>query len=71
MPRAEIVLDEEALGMTRDSVLEKLKDGTPSIVLAAAGENGFYVNPQTLKPGEVEVTIRRIEEIVQQKSCWR
>ena len=57
--------------MTRDSVLEKLKDGTPSIVLAAAGENGFYVNPQTLKPGEVEVTIRRIEEIVQQKSCWR
>lgn len=47
--------------MTRDSVLEQLKVGTPSIVLAA-GENGLYVNPQTLKPGEVEIVILRIEE---------
>ena len=53
--------------MTRDSVLEQLRDGEPSIVLAAAGENGLYVNPQTLKPGEVEIIIQRIEEIVQRK----
>ena len=65
MPRAEITLDEDELGMTRDSVLEQLRDGEPSIVLAAAGKSGLYVNPQTLKPGEVHVIIKRIEEIVQ------
>ena len=64
MPRAEIILDEEKLGMTRDSVLDQLRDGEPCIVLSVAGKRGLYVNPQTLKPGEVYIIIQRIEEIV-------
>lgn len=64
MPRAEIVLDEEKLGLTRDDVLDALRTGEPSIILSTAGGHGFYVNPQTLEPGEVYTIIRRIEEIV-------
>jgi D-glucosaminate-6-phosphate ammonia-lyase len=61
MPRAEIVLD-DAAGLGREELLERLRRGEPSIALAAAGERGVYVNPQTLEPGEVVVVARRIVE---------
>ena len=64
MPRAEIILDETGLGITRDAVLAQLRSGDPSILLAAAGTSGLYVNPQTLREGEVEIIIRRIKEIL-------
>lgn len=64
MPRAEILLDEASLGVTRDEVLDRLRTGTPSIALAASGKSGIYVNPQTLEPGEVEVIVGRIAEVV-------
>ena len=64
MPRAEVVFDEQGLGSTRDEVLARLRDGDPSIWLAPAGEHGVYVNPQTLQPGQEQIVIRRIKEIV-------
>jgi D-glucosaminate-6-phosphate ammonia-lyase len=62
MPRAEIVLDEKALGLSRDELLARLKAGEPAISLAPAGERGVYVNPQTLQPGEERVVARRVLE---------
>jgi len=64
MPRAEIVFDEQVLGLTRDEILTQLRTGSPSIALAAAGKSGVYLNPQTLQPGEVEIIVARIEEII-------
>ncbi len=64
MPRAEIILDETAIGVTRDEVLRQLRGGAPSIVLAEAGKNGIFVNPQTLRPGEVQIIIARIKQIL-------
>ena len=64
MPRAEIAFDEQALGLTRDGVLAQLRAGDPSIVLAAAGDSGVFVNPQTLEPGQVQIIVDRIEQIV-------
>jgi uncharacterized pyridoxal phosphate-dependent enzyme len=64
MPRAEIVFDQAVLGLARDEVLAQLRAGRPSIALAAAGKKGVYLNPQTLQPGEVEIIVRRIEEII-------
>ncbi|MAG13414.1 MAG: hypothetical protein CMN78_02335 [Spirochaetales bacterium] len=64
MPRAEIRLDEKALGFTRDDLLAKLKSGTPGIVLAPAGANGVFVNPQTLAPGQEVIIARRIDDIL-------
>ncbi|MBN1876036.1 MAG: aminotransferase class V-fold PLP-dependent enzyme [Anaerolineae bacterium] len=64
MPRAEIILDELALGITRDDLLKRLRDGEPSIALAPAGPGGIYLNPQTLIPGQEEVIIQRIKEVI-------
>lgn len=64
MPRAEIVLDEAALRITRDEVLRQLRAGKPSILLAEAGEHGVFINPQTLRDGEVEIIITRLKQIL-------
>jgi uncharacterized pyridoxal phosphate-dependent enzyme len=64
MPRAELTFDQQALGVTRDQILAELRDGDPSISLAPAGESGLYVNPQTLAPGQEQIIIRRLLEIV-------
>lgn len=64
MPRAEIVLDEKSLCLTRDDVLNKLREGTPSIELAGASANGIFINPQTLEPEHVRIIVQRLKEIL-------
>lgn len=64
MPRAEIVLEEGKLGITRDEILARLWEGSIAVSLAPAGESGVYVNPQTLIPGEERVLSARIKEVV-------
>ena len=69
MPRAEIVLDEAALqerrpALTRDDLLAQLRDGEPSIALSPAGASGVYLNPQTLEPGQEQIIVQRIIQIV-------
>jgi len=64
MPRAEIVFDEEKLGMTRDEILARLWQGSPAISLAPAGEGGVYVNPQTLIPGQERIISARVREVI-------
>ena len=63
MPRAEIALDEEQIGLSRDEVLKRLQEGEPSVFLAPAGSNGIYVNPQTLQPGQIEIVIECIKKV--------
>lgn len=65
MPRAELILDEEALGLKRDALLDRLLDGNPAISLAPSGETGVYINPQTLEKGEIDMIIRSIGEILE------
>ena len=64
MPRAEIILDEAACGMTRDELLRRLMLRDPAISLAAAGSAGVFVNPQTLRPGEEKIIVETILEIL-------
>lgn len=64
MPRAEIIFDEQKLGMTRDDILNRLRDGEPSIALAASGTSGIYVNPQTLELGQERIITARIKQII-------
>jgi D-glucosaminate-6-phosphate ammonia-lyase len=64
MPRAELILDEGALGLSRDEVMARLRGGSPSIALAGAGANGLYVNPQTLLPGQELIIIQRIKDVL-------
>jgi L-seryl-tRNA(Ser) seleniumtransferase len=65
MPRAELILDEEVLGLKRDTLLNRLLDGDPPISLAPSGEAGVYINPQTLEKGEIDIIIRRIARILE------
>ena len=51
-----------------EQILARLRSDTPSSVLAAAGERGVYVNPQTLKPGQELTIIARLEEVVLSRS---
>jgi hypothetical protein len=64
MPRAELIFDEAALSLTRDEILRRLLDGAPAISLAAAGESGVFINPQTLEPGEEKIIVEKIHQIV-------
>lgn len=64
MPRAEIIFDEQKLGMTRDEVLKQLREGELCIELATAGPDGIFYNPQTIIPGEEKIIAERIKEIV-------
>jgi len=64
MPRAEIIFDEDILGIKRDEIFAQLRSGEPSIELAGAGANGIFMNPQTLEPGQEKIIIEKIKEII-------
>jgi uncharacterized pyridoxal phosphate-dependent enzyme len=64
MPRAELRFDEKALNISRDEILSQLFTGSPAVSLAPCNSNGIYINPQTLRMGEVEIIIERIRSIV-------
>jgi hypothetical protein len=38
--------------------------GTPAVSLAPAGSHGVFVNPQTLQPGQEQVVVQRILEVL-------
>ncbi|MDF1512721.1 MAG: aminotransferase class V-fold PLP-dependent enzyme [Anaerolineae bacterium] len=64
MPRADVQFDPEVLVMNRDAIQTQLREGDPCIYLANSGKDGIFVNPQTLREGEVEIIIQRISDIV-------
>ena len=62
MPRALVTFGPEA-PLTRDQMQVRLMGNRPRIAVWNEGDDGFHVNPQTLKPGEASViadVLRRI-----------
>ena len=64
LPRAHVTFDATQLGFGRDEVMARLLDGEPGVSVAAAGEDGVYLNPMTLAEGEDEVVLERLEKIL-------
>lgn len=64
MPRAELVLNEDTLGLKRDELLDRLIEGEPAISLAPSGEAGVFINPQTLETGDIDIIIKRLMEML-------
>ncbi|MCD6528846.1 aminotransferase class V-fold PLP-dependent enzyme [Candidatus Bathyarchaeota archaeon] len=65
IPRAEVTLDEEALGMSVEEVLSKLKSGEPAIeVWRVPDEPTIHLNPQCLSDGQEKLVVRRLKEIL-------
>ena len=67
IPRAYIDFDSEALGITKQEVLEKLLNGEPRIALWKGGGKALVVNPQTLVLGEERVIAERLQAILQRQ----
>ena len=64
LPRVELLFDMARTGIPRDEILAQLMTGDPMISLAASTTNGIYINPQTLRPGEEQIIVARIKEIL-------
>lgn len=54
MPRALVTLGPDAR-LTRDALIARLDAGRPRVEVWPTGDDGFHVNPQTLRPGEASV----------------
>jgi uncharacterized pyridoxal phosphate-dependent enzyme len=63
MPRARITLRGD-LATQRDAVMADLLGGRPRIAVWPGGDDGIYVNPQTMRAGEEQAIVRRLEEIL-------
>ena len=64
LPRALLRFDAGVVGQSRDQIVEQLNSGEPAIEVSPEGDNGIYVNPQTLMEGEEVVIADRLAEIL-------
>jgi D-glucosaminate-6-phosphate ammonia-lyase len=64
MPRALIELDAREIPLSAAELLNRLELGDPSIILSASRNNGIYVNPQTLAPGQEVVVTDQIMSVL-------
>lgn len=50
--------------LSRDQVIAALLAGDPAIEVGPVGQDGLYVNPQTLEPGEERLIAERLQTIL-------
>jgi L-seryl-tRNA(Ser) seleniumtransferase len=63
-PRARLTLAHD-LAPHRDEILAHLRDGSPRVELLPAGDDGMYLAPETLVPGEENAVTQRLAEVLQ------
>ena len=64
LPRAKVTIDATQAGMSRDELVQALRNGTPSIEVSSSGTDTIYVNPMTLADGEDQIVLDRLLEIL-------
>ena len=64
LPRAKVVIDPAKAGMSRDEIVQALRNGTPSIEVSSSGTDVIYINPMTLSEGEDQIVLDRLLEIL-------
>ena len=66
VPKAEVWIDHELLGMSAFDVIEALETGDPSVCVSQglAPRGGLVVNPMTLEDGEERIVAERIIAVV-------
>jgi uncharacterized pyridoxal phosphate-dependent enzyme len=64
LPRAIVRIDAAKAGQSRNEVVKQLETGSPAIMVSLAGEDGFYLNPMTLEPGEDQIVLDRLLAIL-------
>jgi uncharacterized pyridoxal phosphate-dependent enzyme len=64
LPRCEVLLDDSAR-LTRDALVQALRDGTPSITVASSSDpQGIFLNPMTLTDEEAKIVEARLVELL-------
>lgn len=64
LPRCQLVIDSEQVGISRDALVEALANGNPSIMVESVGDLGLYLNPMTLEAGEEIIVLDRLLAII-------
>lgn len=64
LPRSIVTVETDTAGIDRDAILEQLLAGDPAIVAASCGTDAFYLNPMTLEPGEEQIVLERLTQII-------
>lgn len=61
LPDVVLEFDESGLGVTRNDIVKRLRDGNPRIEVAGFGKRGILLNPDTLQAGELDVVVDRLK----------
>jgi L-seryl-tRNA(Ser) seleniumtransferase len=64
LPWSLIIVDPAKAGLTKDEIVDRLWTGDPAIAVASTGLNSFHLNPMTLEPGEEQIVLKRLLEIL-------
>ena len=65
LPRAQVHIDADAVGRSRDQILQGLLDRRPAVSVAPGPNDSLYLNPSTLEDGEEEIVLARLVEEIQ------
>jgi L-seryl-tRNA(Ser) seleniumtransferase len=68
VPKAEIWLDQELLGMSAFEVIQALETGDPVVCVGQglSPQGGFQINPLTLEDGEERIIADRLVEVIRE-----
>jgi uncharacterized pyridoxal phosphate-dependent enzyme len=64
LPRAKVTIDAAKAGISRDELVQALRNGTPSIEVATSGSDVIFINPMTLSDGEDQIVLDRLLAIL-------
>jgi uncharacterized pyridoxal phosphate-dependent enzyme len=67
MPRALVRFDPAVLGFDRDEIVRRLGEGDPYVEVSKSGDDGIWINPQTLEDGEEGIVIERLLQALGQR----
>ena len=65
MPRAQVHINAQRVGHSRDAIVQGLLNGNPAISVAIGPHDTLYLNPMTLEDGEEEIVLARLVEEIQ------
>jgi uncharacterized pyridoxal phosphate-dependent enzyme len=64
LPWSLIMVDPAKAGLSKDEIVAQMWAGEPGIAVASTGLDSFHLNPMTLEPGEEQVVLKRLLEIL-------
>jgi len=68
-PTLTISWDINKVKLTKDELLEKLRNGDPSIAVMGSGESSINITVWMLKPGQEKVVAKRVQEELKRASA--